>query len=383
MRRVALWTSRFLILIFIAWLAAEGLQWMFRRRAQRLLADIKGLELNRSNWSDAQRLMRRWGGWGKWYGDCNAQDCQYSINLNETLPDSPQFVYEGGPHIGGRILGHVGLRSTRVSAGFHVAKGVVTNKSFGMEVALPIRDWMTSDGVYWPSLDVGSSESATLRDDNPHFHASRPNRSFVQRRITLEANFTPEESPEERAALMDFRFDCITRWSPCLSRAEILPRADEEFEDDMSDWRQLEIRGNETDANNYFTPTCFPTLEIRAREAPDVLVGDIVRSRIVQEPGEDDPRYTVWMADVRLVQVLKGKAPRPVGSTISVYLPPKTAPSNERGAFHQVVLTGYTDEGWGTHDLVFNVGDCGIAEASQENLEAARKGIEEDFGPRY
>jgi hypothetical protein len=117
-----------------------------------------------------------------------------------------------GPHIGARVLDHVGLRSSRVFAGFNVVHGAVTNKDFGMGVALPFRDWGVPNGTYWPSLDAHFSEGATLRYDNPHFRASRPNHAFVQRRILLEASFTPEESPEERAALMDFHFDCITRW---------------------------------------------------------------------------------------------------------------------------------------------------------------------------
>jgi hypothetical protein len=32
------------------------------------------------------------------------------------------------------------------------------------------------------------------------FTLIRPNHDFVERRITLDANFTPEDSPEERAA---------------------------------------------------------------------------------------------------------------------------------------------------------------------------------------
>src|ERR1035437_8359890 len=158
-----------------------------------------------------------------------------------------------------------------------------------MSVALPFRDWGVPDGTYWPSLDVGSSEAATLRDYNPHFHATRRDHALVQRMITLEANFTPEESPEERAALMDFHFDCITRWFPCLSRAQLLPRAEEEFEGEVDTWHREEKEGKETDDNNHFTPTCFPTVEIRAREEHDVIVGDVVRASVVQEPGEDDP----------------------------------------------------------------------------------------------
>jgi hypothetical protein len=331
-------------------------------------------------------LMKRWGKWGRWYGSCDSEDCQYSISMNDPLFNAPQFVfvYENALHAGARVLDRVGLRTSQAFAGFHVVHGVVTNKRFGMSVALPFRDWGIPDGTYWPSLEVQFSEGATLRYDNPRFLASRPNHAFVQRRSLLEANFTQEESPEEMAALMDFHFDCITRWSPCLKRAELLPRADEEFETDVLEWRRKEKDGKATDDNNYFTPTCFPTLEIRAREERDVLVGDVVRARVVQAPWDSDPRATVWMIDVRLLQLLKGKAPGAVGSIISVYERGITVPAPGGGPwpFRRVVVTGMTSEGWGTHDLVVYSGDCGTVEASPENLAAARNGVEEDFGPR-
>lgn len=50
-------------------------------RAEALLADIKSLSLNRSSWSDAQKLMTRWGRWGGWYGNCNEEDCSYSVRI--------------------------------------------------------------------------------------------------------------------------------------------------------------------------------------------------------------------------------------------------------------------------------------------------------------
>jgi hypothetical protein len=91
------------------------------------------------------------------------------------------------------------------------------------------------------------------------------------------------------------------------------------------------------------------------------------------------------MIDVRLLQLLKGKAPGAVGSIISEYEPRTTAPAPGGGPwpFRRVVITGKTSEGWGTHALVVYSGDCGTVEASPENLAAARKGVEADFGPRY
>lgn len=385
MRKLSIWTLRIFILAFALWAAAQGRQWLFRHRAEKLLADIKALELNRSTWADAQKLMNKWGSWGSWYGECTAQSCQYSIDMNDWLPGGPQFVYENGPHITTRLLDHLGLRSSDVSAGFNVVQGVITNRHFRMDVALPFRDWGVPNGTYWPSLEDEFSEAATLRYDNSNFRASRPNRAFARRRILLEVAFTPEESSEEKIALMNFNMDCINRWSPCCSPLALLPRAEEEFQAEIDLRHRQEALNKETEDDNFYTPTCFPTVEIRAREERDILVGDVVRTSVVQAPADSDPSHSVWKIDVRLAELLKGKASQPIGSIVTVYEPSKNDPSpvDKPWPLHTVLVMGMTGEEWNTHNPVFYSGDCGTVEASVENLAAAKLGIKEDFGSRY
>lgn len=219
-------------------------QWLFRMRAEALLADIRSLSVNRSSWSDAQRFMTRWGRWGGWYGDCNQEDCSYSVKIYHLPLVYPAFVFEEGPHLSARTLELLGLRSAAVTARFDMVLGVVTNKGFGLSVALPVSEWISpgdsfwlaekNGSGYWPSLDVASFEGVKLRGTTAFGITRHPNRGFIQRRTTLEASFTPEEAPAEQAALMDFHFDCITRWVACSSVKELLPRAEEEFKADIA-----------------------------------------------------------------------------------------------------------------------------------------------------
>jgi hypothetical protein len=230
-------------MLFVGWIAIEVSQWLFRARAEALLADIKSLTLNRSSWSDAKRIMTRWGRWGEWYGNCDAEDCSYSIRIDHLSLFYPSFVFEPGPHIITRLLELVGLRSAGVTATFCVAHGTVISKGFGIDVALPVRQWITPErgfwltnevsGTYWPSLDVAFLESVKQTYRIPYALAKHPNRVIIERRIQLLASFTPEEPPQEQSALTDFRFDCITRLAACSSRAELLPRAEAEFEADF------------------------------------------------------------------------------------------------------------------------------------------------------
>jgi len=210
----------------------EARQWLFRARAEALLADIKSLELNRSSWSDAQRLMNRWGKWGGWYGSCNPQECRYSIQIYHLLSIYPP---NEGPHIGARILESVGLRSGRATAIIVVSRGVITSKEFGLDATLPVNQWITrfenGTSSYWPSVQAAVWEGVEIQS-TPFQITEHPNRSVVLRRTVLEASFTPNESLHEQATLTDFQFGCITRWTPCTTWGELLPRAAQQFEAD-------------------------------------------------------------------------------------------------------------------------------------------------------
>ena len=52
------------LIFFAGWPTMMVRQWLFRMRAEALLADIKSLDANRGSWADAQRFMNRWGSWG-------------------------------------------------------------------------------------------------------------------------------------------------------------------------------------------------------------------------------------------------------------------------------------------------------------------------------
>ena len=59
------WVLTSLLVIYLVLLATVQIsQRITRRRAEHLLSDLRGLQLERSSWSDAQALMQRWGRWG-------------------------------------------------------------------------------------------------------------------------------------------------------------------------------------------------------------------------------------------------------------------------------------------------------------------------------
>jgi hypothetical protein len=222
----------FLVILGVIWVQSEVSQWILRTRAQHLLADVRSLDVNRSTWSDAQRIMTKWNSFAVHTGPCTADACNYRVDLLQVLPQ----ILIGYPSPGirnwlPRIIDHTGLRSVSTRSGFTVEHGVVTSKWFAEQVALPVREWNLRGGAYVPDLAVSSGEFLGFPGSpaNPQLHPYRQVRNW-KGPYGITAQFLPQEDPSEQARLMDFQFACITQFSPCLNEGEILPEA----------WRNLQ-----------------------------------------------------------------------------------------------------------------------------------------------
>jgi len=387
MSRMWTWCRRVfvatLLVVCCAWIGAEARQWLFRWRAERLLSDIRGLELNKSGWTDAQRLMMRWGSWGQTYAPCTRLSCQYQIYMDDRLPLGFEETFNpDGPHRLLRILDHVGIRSAGLRAGFEVKNGVVIDKGFGLMILLPVRDWFEPSGRYVHELDAYSSAGARLLGE-PRDLLRHPNHAVRQIRVYLEARFTPEEASEEQASLMRFHFHCITRWTPCTNREEILPTAEEEY---VAETKQFE---NEQATNpNLFlnSEVCGIKIDVRAREWRDVIVGDVVSSKQLPRDPESqggDPR-TWWDVTLHPEAVLKGHLPSPGNSVLSLKLSlPGLVMLSAPFPYPKVIVAGTTQrENWDSPREVFSATDCGTFDATPQNIQAAKVGVAEDFGAR-
>ena len=219
-----------LILLAAAWASGEAYQWLLRWRAGNLLSDVRSLEVNRSQWPDAQKMMARLGQWSVPKASCTAESCVYQINLIQSLPP----VLGGHPGTGvnnwvPKIVGHLGLRSSAARAGFTVEHGIVTSKWFGEQVTLPVEDWNIS-GDYVPYLSVSSggfSRFHARASEFPHLHPYRMVQAYPH---GLNVMFDPQEDPSEQALLLDYRFSCFTQLRPCRSEGDMLPEG----------WRMLQ-----------------------------------------------------------------------------------------------------------------------------------------------
>jgi hypothetical protein len=176
--------------------------------------------------SDVKPLIARWSKRQKAFTNCTAEDCQYGVTLTHVLPEP----LRGYPDVGvknylPRVMKAIGLRSVWVQGEIRVRNGVVTDRSFLEDISLPVSAWFDRGGAFVPDLLVVSSERSSFSKSylvSPYPHRAAWN---LKGPYGLKITFAPNERADMREALMDFRLNCITRFSPCLQESEILPKS--------------------------------------------------------------------------------------------------------------------------------------------------------------
>jgi hypothetical protein len=220
------------VLVVSAWAIAYAGQWLLRWRAERLLGEIRSLQVNRSTLAEVKPLIAKWSKTQEVSTDCTAEDCQYGVTLTDVLP-APLRGYpdDGVKNYLPRLMDHIGLRSASAVGGIRVRNGVVTERTFIENVSLPVSVWFERGGAFVPDLLVWSSEISSFRGYD--FTPLYPHR--VARNLKgpygVKITFVPEEQADVQKALMDFRLHCITRFSPCLEESEILPESSKLLEE--------------------------------------------------------------------------------------------------------------------------------------------------------
>ncbi len=217
-----------MLLISVAWILGEASQWMFRWRAERMLAGVQSLKVNQSSSAEGQSLLLKWSHLGEVQTYCHDDACSHFVIVRHVLPkilqgNSDENTNNSLP----MLIDLIGLRSAVVGAGFSEKYGVVTEKGFSEDVYLPVRNWFARGGAYVPDLVVSANEVSKFHDFEEEYYVgpSHPFRMahYMKGPYGVIVKFKPDETMPEQAALMNFQFSCITQFFPCRSEREILP----------------------------------------------------------------------------------------------------------------------------------------------------------------
>ena len=212
-------------------------QQIVRHRAERLLGEMRALEVGKSTWKDLQGIQTRWGAWGHYEGACNATNCEYQISLIDWV---------------GNVIDAISLRRgasalhdhlPEVLADISVHGGEVDRTSFMVSTAVPKGDgpgW-NGDGPEpegYIEYKSGSYALVTIAKSvkepltpaygpeatsHPEYRMRPP--GGCEGCMGFDTEFTAAATPEDVNWLTGFDFSCMTRWSPCTVSSDLMPEA--------------------------------------------------------------------------------------------------------------------------------------------------------------
>lgn len=340
----------FLLVILALFSVVQIGQWVARRRAERLLSDIRSLRLQRSTWSDAQRIINRWGHWGRYKGTCDASNCEYDISINDWMSDAvirlnsfPRFIRLAEPILS-KSVPLFGARLPQVYSSISVHGGKVVGIYFSVATALPHID--------------GALMSSTVSKADPEFDVEWPERnphpeySVVMRYGTVHLFFTEfnaDAKDEDLEWLMEFNLSCITRLSPCKEDSDLRPSAWQHYLADNKNRTLLRKRLDKCD---------FPLQQLV--EAAENIA--LVQATFTSSPDPEKPLLTG-----ELIESLKGTSSWQVGSIRDVFSPYW---DNDRRTAEQIVL--FPDDENRVYAHV-----CGVIPATPKNLQIVREALGE------
>ena len=380
-RAARLTAAALLLLTFTIAAFVNIQQRVLRWRAERLLADIRGIQMGSSSWDDAQRIMNRWGEWGKWEGRCTPQSCDYQIVLQDASQAyATYYTTDEEVHLRTparrccqwlrRPYMVAGGRFAEVYARIVVKDGIIWTKSFDVITGLypkhPIQ--YVAEGDVLVAAADGVTRFARPRREQieGHFEYAIDALGTCTGCRYIESRFTPFADRSIVQQLFDFNLDCLSRWRECEDPGEIMPSA----------WHLFTQQKSASLTRTEPADSCNTPLEIAARDSRYIGIAKVTRTRMTNEG-----RWSRQIVSLQSVASLKAASfPKPLlslGEWVPFAPEYHTEKAESLKPGDQLILL--FDNRFDEADSFFRgPGPCGFFKYSQENLDAIQRGINRD-----
>jgi hypothetical protein len=299
------------VIIFVACLSVylRIEQYRFRRQAERLLTDLRGLELKKAGAAEVHSIVKKWGfdEWGQGPGPgkpCTEDDCIYRLELaRKTGRDISSDPFASG---GATLpLEWLGARPSVVHAWAQMHAKVLTSVSFevwtlGQGCDARGRLECTLMGFAETKQRRGgwsSHQQPDIKLKQYLLHPSYLVGAFPEwlnadtggsPAVIVWAELFPDANTEDVSHLMQFDLSCLTRLLSCRER-DLMPTV----------WAQ----SAEDTRRSPNALTCTPELSKRVAEIADAIA--IVRPKTVElRPPHYDGR-SPQLRDLEIVDVIK------------------------------------------------------------------------------
>lgn len=315
-------------------------QYVLRRRGERLQADIRVLELRKSTYADARKVIDHWWNNAR-EGACQHYWCDAEIVLENVGYRYAPFILNSPTALA--AYRRLGGRPVSIFALIRIREGVVWEKAITIHIDSTSIEPDGTPFHYWLTGNVGTGPIDPVSATHPEYRIVNAREDWVS------VNFSSFADPKDVLRLTNINFSCVTRWHPCSNRSEILPAA----------WAEVQYR-NSVIANDDYEGCTPAMIRVLSRESQHVPLATVAGL----EHATDGTEVTVR-------GILDPKAMVSHG----IYRPDlwQDFTFTESPAARLRV---------GDQLLAFNDGSCLAVPATQENLRAAELGANEDWSTR-
>jgi len=200
----------FAALVCVIFLAILTINFTFRRRAEKLLEDIRTLRPGQSTRADVERIMWQHGGGpsGATASFCSPSDGAYGVWVgSQTL----NRIGRSAP-----LLRYLGLRQWGTTGTVILREGQVCFVQYAVGMAGPIGklDW-NIDTELLPDEDIDISMGQPAR-----YKVNTRDYKGVRR---VHSELTPKATAEERRRAFTYDFSCLTSMRGCQQPCEFSP----------------------------------------------------------------------------------------------------------------------------------------------------------------
>jgi len=199
---------------------------IYRRRAERLLQDVRQLQVGKSTFEDARALILRHHGGVSTYDHtpCSPAHC----TLDVTLKHFPFFIELWGrfltPQMGDyllRLLPALGLQDGLGGANVTVDRGIVTHLDYAVFVRGKGGEVLGRRASEFKEVPKYLQDGMGQRS----YHVGWFNITTPGGGEGIDSTLTAQANTEERKRAYDFDFGCLTKSGGCTSLCQFAPTA--------------------------------------------------------------------------------------------------------------------------------------------------------------
>ncbi|MGA9391552.1 MAG: hypothetical protein WBV69_14015 [Candidatus Sulfotelmatobacter sp.] len=211
-------------------------QYVLRFRSERLLREVRALDLGQATFADAQYIFRRWPTTPD-ADPCVPAHCDFEIRLSD-LSYSHLGFWANHPQLQ-RAYDSLGGRPATVTARVLIHDGLIWGKFFRVEVDVfpqetdlfgPYGYGLIASASTWQASDTRVWQTRTL---HPDYWIGQP--SGCEICVAVYTGFTPFANRSDIQRMMQFDLSCLTRWrSPCRTQGDIMPAAWKQAQDEKA-----------------------------------------------------------------------------------------------------------------------------------------------------